>query len=346
MSRKNLAYAEQVDRVPVICDREADGGCHGRNHLSGWTDRYRHGHTFIFWPAMTMIETSPTEPRMIDRSASPWRLEWSSIVLGALTATAVSSVLLTFAATVGLGVSSASPTWRDASVALWLLSGVFLILQALVSFGCGGYLAGRTRSNYLNSIADDVERRDGWHGIATWALAVLLSVIIAALVATAASKPTALATPASTTEPSILSYEIDHLFRAQRRLPSNELEPVRAEAGRILLTSSSHSGVSADDRAFLIQLVGTVTGLAPPDSERRVDTTISDARRSISRTRAGTIILSFSLASCLLLGAIAAWAGAEAGGRHRDGMPLPQWMRHKSRFNRRREAWERATPVP
>lgn len=324
----------------------ADGGYYGRNHLSGRTDRYHHGRTFIFWPAMTTLENPVTEPRMIDRSASPWRLEWSPIVLGALTAAAVSTILLTFGATVGLGVSSASPTWRDASVALWLLSGIFLILQALVSFGCGGYLAGRTRSSYLDSIADDVERRDGWHGIASWALAVLLSVIIGAIVATAASRPTALTAPASTTEPSILSYEIDHLFRAQRRLPSNELEPVRAEAGRILLTSSSHSGVSADDRAFLIQLVGTVTGLAPADAERRVDTTISDARRSISRTRAGSIILSFSLATCLLLGAIAAWAGAEAGGRHRDGMPLPQWMRHKSRFNRRREAWERPTPVP
>lgn len=295
---------------------------------------------------MTTLETTVTEPRLIDRSASPWRLDWSPIVLGALTATAVSSILLTFGATVGLGVSSASPTWRDTSVALWLLSGVFLILQALVSFGCGGYLAGRTRSSYADAAADDVERRDGWHGIASWALAVLLSAFIAALVASAASRPTALTAPRSTSEPSVLSYEIDHLFRAQRRLPSNELEPVRAEAGRILLTSSSHSGVSADDHAFLVQLVGTVTGLTAPDAERRVDTTIADAKRAISRTRASMIMLSFSVATSLLLGAIAAWAGAEAGGRHRDGMPLPQWMRHRSRFNHRREAWQRPTPVP
>ena len=28
--------------------------------------------------------------------------------------------------------------------ALWLLSGIYLVLQALVNFGCGGYLAGRS----------------------------------------------------------------------------------------------------------------------------------------------------------------------------------------------------------
>lgn len=295
---------------------------------------------------MTTLESPTVEPRTLDRAAPLWRLEWPPIVFGALTATAISSILLTFGATIGLGVSSASPTWRDASIALWLLSGIFLVLQALVSFGCGGYLAGRTCSSYADAAADDIERRDGWHGIASWALAVLLSLIIAALVAAAASRPTVLTAPTPTSEPSLLSYEIDHLFRAQRRLPSNELEPVRAEAGRILLTSSSHRGVSADDRAFLVQLVSTVTGLTGPDAERRVDATVADAKRAISRTRASTILLSFSLATSLLLGAIAAWAGAEAGGRHRDGMPLPQWMRHKSRFNRRREAWRRSTPVP
>lgn len=343
---KNPSREERVKRALVIRGPMADGGYYGRNHLSGRTDRYHYGHTFIFWPTMTMIETSVTEPRVIDRRVHPWRLEWSPIVLGALTATAVSSILLTFGVSVGLGVSSASPTWRDASLALWLLSGIFIILQALVSFGCGGYLAGRTRPSYADVGADDVERFDGWHGIASWALAVLLSAIIAALIAMAASRPTALTAPTSTSEPSVLSYEIDHLFRAERRLPSNELEPVRAEAGRILLTSSSHGGVSADDRAFLVQLVGTVTGLGGPDAERRVDTSIADAKRAIARTRASTIMVSFSVATSLLLGAIAAWAGAEAGGRHRDGMPLPQWMRHTGRFNRRREAWQRPTPVP
>jgi hypothetical protein len=226
------------------------------------------------------------------------------------------------------------------------LSGIFLILEAMVSFGCGGYLAGRMRSPHGPIAADEVERRDGWHGVASWALAVVLGVFIASAFTMAARRQTAFPIPASTSEPSALSYEIDHLFRAGRRLPAAELEPIRAEAGRILLTSSSHSGVTTDDRSYLIQVVTAVTGLTGPDAERRVDTAIANAKKAIARTRTSTIILAFSAATSLLLGAIAAWAGAEAGGRYRDGLPLPNWMSHKSRFNRRREAWERPAPMP
>jgi len=279
------------------------------------------------------IEATPVARRL----DAPWTLQWTPIV----------AVAVTFAATVGLGVSSAAPTWRDASVALWLLSGIYLILQALISFGCGGYIAGRTRSPVAAGDAEDVERRDGLHGVAAWALAIVLGVILAAFIGMAANRPTALTAPTSTTEPTVLSFEIDHLFRAARRPPNVDLTPARAEAARVLLTSSSHSGVSSDDRAYLVQLVTATTGLAGADAERRVDTVIADARKAISRTRAATIILAFSVATALLLGAAAAWAGAEAGGRHRDGMPLPNWMSHSDRFGRRRTTWQRsATPVP
>ena len=163
----------------------------------------------------------------------PRTLQWTPIVAGALIATAVSSILVTFAATVGLGVASAAPTWRDASVALWLLSGIYLILQALISFGCGGYIAGRTRAPIAGGDVEDVERRDGLHGVAAWALAVILGVLLAAFVGMAANWPTTLTAPTSTTEPTVLSYEIDHLFRAVRRPPNIDLTPARAEAGRI-----------------------------------------------------------------------------------------------------------------
>jgi hypothetical protein len=287
------------------------------------------------------IELTPVAGRLDE----PWTLQWTPIVAGALTATAVSSILVTFAVAVGLGVSSAAPTWRDASVALWLLSGIYLILQALISFGCGGYIAGRTRAPGVD--VEDVERRDGLHGVAAWALAVVLSVLLTAFVGVAANRPTKLTVPTSMTEPTVISYEIDHLFRAARRPPNIDLAPARTEAGRILLTSSSHSGVSSDDRAYLVQLVTTTTGLAGPDSERRVDAVIADARTAISRTRASTIILAFSVATALLLGAVAAWAGAETGGRHRDGMPLPNWMTHSNRFGRRRSIWQRPkAPIP
>jgi hypothetical protein len=296
------------------------------------------------------IEAVPTEAapvsRQIDKS---WMLQWTPIIAGALIATALSSILITFAATVGLGVSSAAPTWRDASWALALLSGMYLILQALLSFGCGGYIAGRMQTSTSLSATEEGERRDGFHGIATWALAIVLGVFLAAFIGMAASRPSSLATPPSATEPSVLSYEIDQLFRPARNRPANaDLTPARAEAGHILLTSSSHTGVTTEDRGYLIQLVSGATGLAGVDAERRVDAVISDSRKAIGKARASTIILAFSIATALLLGAAAAWAGAEAGGRHRDGMPLPYWMTRSNSFNKRRSVtWQRpASPLP
>jgi amino acid transporter len=272
-----------------------------------------------------------------------WSLDWAAIVAGALVAAAASTILVTFGAAVGLGVSSASPTWRDASVALWILSGIFLILQSLVSFGCGGYLAGRARSPsvYSSTATEETERRDGFHGVTSWALAVLIGLVIAASISLAASRHTALTAPPSSTEPAALSYEIDHLFRSPHRLPTADIAPLRSEAGRILLTSSSHQGVSSDDRAYLAQLVAAATGVTGTDAERRVGTIISESKRALSHARAAGIILAFSIATALLLGAVAAWAGAEAGGRHRDGMPLSEWMLRSNRLNRRQISWAR-----
>jgi hypothetical protein len=79
-------------------------------------------------------ETAVTTPQEADLGY----LQWTPIVAGALAATALSLILVTFAAAVGLGVSSTAPTWRDTSAALWILSGIYLILQAVLSFGSGG----------------------------------------------------------------------------------------------------------------------------------------------------------------------------------------------------------------
>ena len=241
---------------------------------------------------------------------------WTPIILGALMATALSSILLAFGATIGLGVTSAAPTWRDASAALAILSGLYLIIQAVVSFGVGGYIAGRTRTASAASHVSEIEHRDGLHGLAAWALAVVLGTLLATLVGSAALTRSNASLPAARTsaaEP-LLSYELDRLFRPARRAANVDLAPERAEAGRILLTSSSHSGMANDDRAYLTQMVAATTGLAGPDAEKRADTAIANAQTAIARSRRSTVILAFSVAAALLLGAVTAWAAAAAGG--------------------------------
>jgi hypothetical protein len=269
--------------------------------------------------------------------AEPGYLQWTPIIAGALAATALSLILVTFAAAVGLGVSSSAPTWRDASAALWLLSGIYLILQAVVSFAFGGYVAGRLRRALVSGPSDQVETRDGLHGLTVWAIAVVLGAIVAAFIAAAAAnRPSPATSNVSSAAEPVLSYELDRLFRSGRRPPNVDLRSDRAEAGRILLTSSGHEGVSTDDRNYLVQLVGATTGLSAADAERRVDNGIANARTALNHSRRSTIILAFSLATALLLGAVAAWAAACAGGRHRDGAPLPDWMVHSDRLTRRR----------
>jgi hypothetical protein len=273
-------------------------------------------------------------------------IQWSSVFAGALAAGAMSFILVGFGVAVGLGVSSASPTWRDASVALALLSGLYLIIQAIISFGFGGYIAGRTArpAPAMAASEDDGERRDGVHGLMSWALAVLLGAALLAMLGAAAIDRSPMRSSASNTsvaEP-LLSYELDKLFRVARRAPNMDLREARAEAGRILMTSSSHSGVSSDDRAYLVQQVAALTGLAAPDSERRVDALIADAKTAINRARRNSIIVAFSVAAAALIGAAVAWAAAVAGGRHRDGEPLPNWMASSNRFHRS----PRAMPVP
>lgn len=252
---------------------------------------------------------------------APAYLAWTPAIAGALIATALSTILLAFGTAIGLGVASAAPTWRDASVALWLLSGLYLIMVALVSFGAGGYVAGRIRRNAPASDADDSPHRDGMHGLAAWAIAVVLTVFVATLIAGAAASRASVArtTPAATAAEPLLSYELDRLLRPARRTPNADTAAERAEAGRILLTSSSHSGVAAEDRTYLVQLVNGITGLAGADAERRVDNAIAAAKTAIARSRRSAIIAAFSIAASLLLGAVVAWFAASEGGRQRDG---------------------------
>jgi hypothetical protein len=254
-------------------------------------------------------------------------MQWGPPIAGAIAAAALAFVLFTFGSAIGLSVSSASPTWRDASAALALLSGLYMILAALISFGVGGYIAGRLRARWTAAPADEVEFRDGSHGLLTWGMAVCIGAVLAAATTggvISKAVPTGASADASAGD-SVIAYEIDRLFRSERRAPDADLTNDRAEAGRILLTTSSHSGLAADDRAYLIRLVSSRTGLPAAESGARVDDVIGRSAQSLRRARSTGVILGFSAAAALLLGAVAAWFAAGLGGRHRDGDIVPSW---------------------
>jgi hypothetical protein len=251
--------------------------------------------------------------------------EWGPIVAGGIAAAALALVLHAFALAIGLSVSSAAPTWRDASFALVLLSGLYVVLAALASYGLGGYLTGLMRTRRTSR--EDTDLGDGLHGLLVWALATLLTAVIG--LATAQSLIRLAAPSGGQAGPStsvggenLIAFDIDRLFRAERR-PNADLDYPRAEAARILLTTSSHRGMQPEDRAYLVRLTAANTGLAQPDAERRVDDVAARAKENIARARRSAVILAFTAGAAALLGAAVSWFAACAGGRVRDGEAAP-----------------------
>jgi hypothetical protein len=261
-------------------------------------------------------------------------LQWTPVVAGAFVASAVSLILIAFGTALGMSIASSSPTWRDTSFTLAVASGLYLLITALVSFGFGGYVAGRLRERWDPSASRDViEFRDGMHGIVSWSLAVIITGLVAATsTATIASKTvqSGTSTSAAAGEP-LVAYELDRLFRGDRRPVEGEITYLRAEATRILLTATGRQGVTPDDRAYLTQLVSNRTGLAPPEAERRVNNIITAAATAVRKARRSAVVLGFSTAAALLVGAAAAWYAAYNGGRHRDNVAPPHtwtWPSH------------------
>ena len=270
---------------------------------------------------MSNIDPSPSV--VVEKNIAALRyVEWGAIIAGALLTAALAFVLQSFAIAIGLGVSSTSPTWRDASVGLMLLSAFYLFLVAFVSYGVGAYVTGRLASRFTQHDIADIEYRDGVYGLLAWAIATLLAGLLALGAVQAASRLVAPSGPvgpeASVAGESIIAYDLDRLFRSER--PSTgDLGYARAEAARILLTTASHSGLQDDDRAFLVRLVSARTGLAQAEAERRVNDVASKAKDNINRARRSAVLIAFAAGVAVLLGAAVAWAAACAGGRDRDG---------------------------
>jgi hypothetical protein len=268
---------------------------------------------------MSDVQTYPAGAGPVATPGGPLSyIHWGPVIAGAIVAAAVWSVLMAFAAAVGMMIASPSPTWRDTSVWLALLSGLLIIVVTAGSYALGGYIAGRVRSSW-KADPDEVEFRDGAHGLLVWALGVVLS--IGLLWATAAAHTALNNATAQPREaagaPSFLAYELDRLFRSDRRLDPVSPE-VRAEASRILMKGTGRQEMPSDDRAHLVRVVAGATGLPAAEAERRVTQVLAEARTSTAQARRSAVILGFATAAALAAAAAAAWFAAGEGGKHRD----------------------------
>jgi hypothetical protein len=173
-----------------------------------------------------------------------------------------------------------------------------------------------------SGIAESSYRPRAWtNASASWSIPFDAAVTAATAAAVLSRSAPAAASPTTTSAEPLLSYELDRLFRSERRPADADMTYARAEAGRILLASARD--LTADDRAYLARLTAARTGLAPANAERRVDEVVGKAKQAIRKARANSVIIGFMTAAALLAGAAAAWFAACFGGRHRDATTAP-----------------------
>jgi hypothetical protein len=257
-------------------------------------------------------------------------IDWRAVFGGAVVAAGISFTLLAFGSGIGLSVMSTAPTWRDSSSWLWVLSGLFLVFVALCAFGFGGYAAGRMRLATRAPAGAESEFRDGMHGLFTWGLAILISAVLVSFAAVTGIRPAApsggAAGPASSVAgETILASELDELFRSYRYAPPPNIEYQRAEAARILLKTESRTGVSADEKAYLANIVATRAGVNDAEADDRVNHILAQSKDELHKARVAAVMEAFLIAAALFIGAAVAWFSAAEGGCDREAGRLPVW---------------------
>jgi len=279
------------------------------------------------------IDTPTTliTPTVADTGASGSYVDWPAVIAGIVLASAISLVLLTFGAAIGLGFvdfrapETAAPIWIAIAAGSWLL------WVQVSAFMAGGYLTGRLRKRHHDATPHESDIRDGAHGLLVWAGGLVVGAIIATggigaaanAVGSAASTAVTAASNAAEGEVTLdpNAYFVDTLFRGTTAAEPGD---ARAEAGRIILQAGV-SPVPEADRTYLATLVARDTGLAEAEAQARVnevltaiDTAKAEAAEVAEAARRTTVVAAFLAAAALLIAAAGAWWAAGMGGRHRD----------------------------
>jgi hypothetical protein len=221
------------------------------------------------------------------------------------------------------------------------------VIVQWLSSGVGGYLTGRLRTKWVGVHTDETYFRDTAHGFLAWALATLLvaGVLGSALSAALSSGVQAVSTVAAGAATGAsagaatkgggafdsTSYYVDALFRPADLTKLAAANPesdaaATAQASRILLASAANGGeVTADDSAYLTQLVASRTGLSEADAKARVDTMIAKvkdtkikAKQAADTARKATATFALVGALSMVIGAFISSVAALLGGRQRD----------------------------
>lgn len=269
-------------------------------------------------------------------------VDWAAILAGGIFALAISLLLLTFGA--GLGLSLTSPYSGEGVSAAWvaIAAGIWFAWVMVTGFGAGGYIAGRMRRKAGDATASEVEARDGMHGLLVWATGALIGTILATFgvggLLNAGAATTATAVEAAS-EATSSDYFADLMLRDTPVAPPADTTATEAtgtaaittdpalqrQVAAILAQSAMDGEMAERDSAYLAQIVAANSDLDEGAARTRVDEVnaeIAQARAeavaAVETARVTGVVFGFIAAATLLIGAVAAFFAAAAGGRHRD----------------------------
>jgi hypothetical protein len=251
-------------------------------------------------------------------------VEWGPIFAGAVAAAALSFVLLTAGATVGLSLVSPYPSQSYGKSAATLATG-WALVTTIGSFLAGGYIAGRLRRTWPDANAQEVEFRDGVHGFLAWALSILIGGLLAFIagstvtfVGTQVGKPASYSSDRAV----VLTPAVDVLLRSTPGTPATTAltanADLRDEVTRVITASVSAGQLTAPDRTYLAHVVAQRAGVPQAEAEKRVNDTYAEAGRIIDQARKSAVLLGLVTTTALLFGLAATWYSAQRGGHHRD----------------------------
>ncbi|NMK45563.1 hypothetical protein [Achromobacter sp. Bel] len=275
-------------------------------------------------------------------------VSWAAVFAGAVIAAALSLAL--FAGGTGLGFLSVSP-WADEgmsapAVGIGIIG--WMLFTQIVSYGIGGYVAGRLRTKWVDVHSDEVYFRDTAHGFLVWALsavvsAALLGSAIATVVSGAAKTGATVAAGAGAAVTATAAagasgggmgqateYLTDTLLRSDRpEAVSGDRNAARAEVGRIVAVSLSRGDMAPEDRDYVVKVVAAQTGTEPAVAQRRVEQAIANAKKAAedakqkakeAADKARKAAAAFALwgFASMLIGAFVASLSATWGGKRRD----------------------------
>jgi hypothetical protein len=278
----------------------------------------------------TVVAAANERSAAVGNEASSSAVSWPAIFAGAFAALALSVVLTSLGAGLGLTTISAWPN-AGASVTTFTISaGIGLIVVQWLSSALGGFITGRLRTKWTGVHTHEVFFRDTAHGFLSWALTTIVGTVLLAgaassIVSGGVHAASAVAGGAAQAASGVSGYAVDSLFRSERNNASVGDQDVTGQASRILANGVRNGDVPPADRSYLAQLVAAKTGVSQTDAQKRVDDTVTatkeaetKARGAADAARKAAATFAIFTALSLMIGAFVACAAAAYGGTIRD----------------------------